>query len=414
MRLLLAYRFLRSKSNSSFINIISKISVLGIILGISILITVISVMNGFEKELKDKVLGFTSHVTAYANNLDRPDFNIFDELMQKREILGYSPYLEKEVLLSSKHSTTNSFIRIVDPVLEKSVGYTHNNIISGNYDNLSDISKTIILGSGVASKLNVDIDDEIEVYTQFKHSSYKKMIQFKQKYRVAGIFDIGIYEYNNAYAFLNLSEFLTILQQSNKRDIFADKVRIKLLDPLSSRSFTSEFNRNNNEFFAQDWSYTHKSLFIAINNEKRVMFIILMLIVAVAAFNIISSLLMLVTNKEKEIAVLVTLGATKKDMIYIFLLQGLFLGVIGIIFGVSLGILLANNIDLVIGYIEALFNTNLMPADIYHLSKIPSLIIFSDIVLIIIFTFFLTLISAIYPAIKASDIKPSVVFRGNN
>ena len=119
----------------------------------------------------------------------------------------------------------------------------------------------IILGSGVASKLNVDIDDEIEVYTQFKHSSYKKMIQFKQKYRVAGIFDIGIYEYNNAYAFLNLSEFLAILQQNNKRDIFADRVRIKLSDPLNSRSFTSEFNRNNNEFFAQDWSYTHKSLF---------------------------------------------------------------------------------------------------------------------------------------------------------
>ena len=149
-------------------------------------------MNGFEKELKDKVLGFTSHVTAYTNNLDRPDFNIFDELMQKSKILGYSPYIEKEVLLSSKHSTTNSFIRIVDPILEKTVGYTHNNIISGNYDNLSDISKTIILGSGVASKLNVDIDDEIEVYTQFKHSSYKKMIQFKQKYREARIFDIGI------------------------------------------------------------------------------------------------------------------------------------------------------------------------------------------------------------------------------
>jgi len=388
--------------------------VLGIILGISVLITVISVMNGFEKELKDKVLGFTSHVTAYTNNLDRPDFDIFDELMQKREILGYSPYLEKEVLLSSKHSTTNSFIRIVDPILEKSVGYTHHNIILGNYDSLSDISNTIILGSGVASKLNVDIDDEIEVYTQFKHSSYKKMIQFKQKYRVAGIFDIGIYEYNNAYAFLNLSEFLAILQQNNKRDIFADRVRIKLSDPLNSRSFTSEFNRNNNEFFAQDWSYTHKSLFTAINNEKRVMFIILMLIVAVAAFNIISSLLMLVTNKEKEIAVLVTLGATKKDMIYIFLLQGLFLGVIGIIFGVLFGILLANNIDLVIRYIEALFNTNLMPADIYHLSKIPSLIIFNDIILIIIFTFFLTLISAIYPAIKASQVKPSVVFRGNN
>ena len=414
MRLLLAYRFLRSNSNSSFINIISKISVIGIILGISILITVISVMNGFEKELKDKVLGFTSHVTAYSNNSSEPDHSIFDKLLKKKEILGYSPYIEKEVLLSSKHSTTNSFIRMVDPILEKNVGYTHDNVTIGNYDDLLNSPKSIILGNGIANKLNVNINDEIELYTQFRHDSYSKMIQFKEKYRVSGIFDIGIYEYNNAYAFINLSEFITTLKQNNKRNIYADKVRIRLSNPLESRLFVTKFNQNTDKFFAQDWSYTHKSLFVAINNEKRVMFIILMLIVAVAAFNIISSLLMLVTNKEREIAVLITLGATKRDVIYIFLFQGLFLGLIGILFGVIFGILLANNIDMVISHIEAIFSINLLPPDIYHLSKIPSLIKYNDIVMITIFTFSLTLISSVYPAIKASEIKPSIVFRGSN
>ena len=144
------------------------------------------------------------------------------------------------------------------------------------------------------------------------------------------------------------------------------------------------------------------------------MFIILMLIVAIAAFNIISSLLMLITNKQKEIATLVTLGATRFDVITIFLLQGLFLGLIGIFFGVVLGFLLANNIDAIISSIEIFFNINLMPAEIYHLNKIPSLINYNDIIFIVIYTFLLTVVSAIYPAIKASRIKPAKIFRGNN
>ena len=213
MRLLLAYRFLRSKSNSSFINIISKISVLGIILGISILITVISVMNGFENELKDKVLGFTSHVTAYSNNTENLSYNIFDDLIDDGEILGYSPYIEKEILLSSSFATTNSLFRAIDPDLEKSVGHIHNNIISGNYDDLLSVDNSIIIGSGIASKLNVNIGDHIDLYTQFNHPTSSKMIQFKEKYHVVAIFDVGIYEYNNAYSFINLSKFLGTLKK---------------------------------------------------------------------------------------------------------------------------------------------------------------------------------------------------------
>ncbi len=413
MRLLLAYRFLRSKSNSSFINIISKISVLGIILGISILITVISVMNGFEQQLKDKVLGFTSHITAYSNNTKISSYKIFDDLINTGEISGYSPFIEKEILLSSSYATTNSLFRAIDPHLEKNVGQTHNNIVSGKYNDLLSDNNSIIIGSGVASKLNVNVGDNIHLYTQFSHPTSSKMIQFKERYRIVAIFDVGIYEYNNAYTFINLSNFLDTLKDNNKRHINVDSVRLKLPDPLKSQVFASKFNRDTDLYYAQDWSYTHQSLFIAISNEKRVMFIILMLIVAVAAFNIVSSLLMLVTNKQKEIAVLITLGATKFDITLIFLFQGVFLGILGIILGVISGIILAENIDLVIRHLETFFDINLMPPEIYHLTKIPSMINYSDIIIITLYTFILTLISAIYPAMKASRIKPSVVFRGN-
>ena len=415
MRLLLAYRFLRSKQNSSFISIISKISVIGITLGISILITVISVMNGFEYELREKVLGFTSHVTAYQNPQNTSDsLEEFENLKENGHILGYSPYIEKEILLSSDSGTANALFRAIDPSLEKDVGVIHDNIIFGNYSDLNSKENNILLGSGVASKLNINIGDSIEIYTHFKSSNSTKLFPFKQKYTVTGVFDAGIYEYNNAYTFINSENFLEALRFNNKNHINIEAIRIKLDDPLEAHSFAKIFNKNQNNFYAQDWSYTHQALYLAINNEKRVMFIILMLIVAIAAFNIVSSLLMLVTNKEKEISVLLTLGAKQRDIIFIFLIQGLILGLIGIILGVFFGILLSNNIDVIIHFIENLFGINLMPAEIYHLSKIPSIIDYNNIFFIVIYTFFLTLISAIYPALKASLINPANIFRGNN
>lgn len=371
-------------------------------------------MNGFERELKDKVLGFTSHVTVYTNHEINSDYDVFDNFIQSGEISGYSPYIEKQVLLTSKDATAHSLVRAVNPLLEKNVGYIHENIIIGKYADLSDIKRSIIIGSGVANKLDVNIGDEINLFTQFKHHSSNKMIQYKENYHIAGIFDVGIYEYNNAYAFINIDEFLATLKANNKRHIQINSIRIKLPDPLKSKIFTDKFNKEIDKYYAQDWSYTHKSLFSAINNEKRVMFIILMLIVAIAAFNIVSSLLMLVTNKQKEIAILVTLGATRLDIMLIFLLQGLFLGVIGIFFGILFGVLLASNIDVIISNIEIFLKINLMPAEIYHLNKIPSSIYHGDIIFIAMYTFLLTLLSAIYPAIKASKIKPAKIFRGNN
>ena len=415
MHLLLAYRFIRSKDNSSFINIISKISVLGIMLGISILITVMSVMNGFEKELKNKILGFTSHVTIYANNpINSKLSSKLTQLKNNNKILGFSNYIENESLLSSQSGTVNAFFRAVDPLLEKDTGIIHNNIIFGNYDDFGKNENTIIIGSGIAKKLLANVGDTLNLLTYFPSKNKQKQFQFSESYKIVGVYDVGLYEYNNAYAFIQLTPFLNNLNINGKDHIYVNKTRIKLSDPLKARLFADNFNNLNKDYYAQDWSFTHQSLFLAINNEKRVMFIILVLVVAIAAFNIVSSLLMLIKNKEKDIAILMALGATKKNIVLIFLLQGIFLGFIGITFGILLGLLMSHNIDLIVKYIETLFILSLMPAEIYHLEKIPSVVNNADIMFIAIFSAILVFISSIYPAMQASSVRPSTTLRSNH
>ena len=238
----MAYRFLKSKHNTGFINIISKISILGIILGVGILITVLSVMNGFEKELRQKILGFTSHVTIYPRNNSFVDYsNLLEQLKVNKDVIGYSPYIQKEILISSDTSTTNAYFRAIDPKLEQSAGIVDESIIFGSFNNLSISKNNIVLGNGVANKLLVRIGDEVEILTQFTSSESKKPFQFKNKYIVSGIFDVGLYEYNNAYVFIDLNNFFKILEQNNKRNIFVDAVSVKLHDALIANKFSLNF-----------------------------------------------------------------------------------------------------------------------------------------------------------------------------
>ena len=407
MRFLLAYRFLKSKDNSGFINTISKISVIGIILGLTVLITVISVMNGFEQQLKNKVLGFTSHITIYGENLNTNErMSFFDQLVTNKDIDSYSVYFEDQALLISESNTSSAMIRAVDPQLESNVNIIDDNIISGIYSDLSK-RRSIILGNGIARILNVRVGDVINVV--MKSNLNKEQLQnSKNNYTVSAIYDVGLYEYNNAYAFISLENILL-----NENQLI-DKIRLKLFNPLDAREFSSEFNKNNTNMYARDWIESHSSLFTAISNEKRVMFLILILIVAIASFNIVSSLLMLVKNKEKEIAILKTLGASDFYITSIFLLQGIFLGFLGITLGLTFGVLLANNVNFVIDFIEHLFDISLLPPEIYHLSEIPAIVKMSDIRFVTLFSVLIILFSSLYPARKAASVRPADPLRGVN
>ena len=408
MRLFLAYRFLKSKDNSGFINIISKISIIGIILGITVLITVMSVMNGFEQQLKDKVLGFTSHVTLYGENLNSIEtITLMNELVDDQSILAYSFYNETESLLISNTQSSAALVRSVDPSLEANVNIIYDNIIQGDYKKMSD-PKSIALGVGLANKLDVSIGDLIYLVSKPQDNNLSLLKNAQENYIVVAIFDVGLYEYNNSFAFRNIKEITPGKSEQ------ANKMRIKLDNPLDARTFSESFNREYPEIYSQDWTISHQSLFTAISNEKKVMFVILILIIAVASFNIVSSLLMLVKNKEKEISILKTLGASKSYIISIFLAQGIFLGLIGIFFGVVFGIFAANNINAIIDSLELIFDISLLPAEIYHLSEIPALIKASDIQFIVIFSFIIILISSLYPANRAASVNPADKLRGTN
>ena len=407
MRFLLAYRFLKSRDNSGFINTISKISVMGIILGLTVLITVISVMNGFEQQLKSKVLGFTSHVTIYGTNLNtKENISYFNQLVAKKDIDSYSVYFEDQALIISESGTSSAMIRAVDPQLESNVNIIDDNIISGSYSDLSN-ERSIVLGSGIARGLNVRVGDAINVVMK-SNLNTEQLKNTENNYIVSSIYDVGLYEYNNAYAFINLKN---IFPNENTP---IDKVRFKLSNPLNAREFSSEFNKTNRNMYAQDWIESHSSLFTAISNEKRVMFLILILIVAIASFNIVSSLLMLVKNKEKEIAILKILGASDFYITSIFLLQGVFLGFLGITLGLIFGVFLANNVNIVIDSIEHLFNISLLPPEIYHLSEIPAIVKISDIRFVSIFSVMIILFSSLYPARKAASVRPAESLRGIN
>lgn len=389
MNFLIAYRLLFSKYNLSFISIISKVSIFGLMLGVGILITVLSVMNGFEKELRDKILSFTSHINIYPDNEFGAE-KIKQIIDSYENVKGYSVVHRNEILLSSKNVTNIPVvIHNVNETLESKTSEIPKMLIDGDFD-LSN-SNNLVIGSVLANDLNVTIGDKLLV------SDYKD-IYVDKSFKVIGIFDSGIHEYNQRfvvgsdYALKDVSNF--------------SYIKVNLLNPLDAIKVSRDLF-NDYSIVSSNWTETHNALFQAIGNEKRVMFIILMLIIAIAAFNIISSLSLLVLNKQKDIAILISLGFSKFTIQSIFFIQGLIIGLIGISLGVMLGIALSLNIHDIVLFLESLFNVSLIAPDIYHIDVVPSIIFLSDIYNIIFISFAMILLSAIYPAKKAANIIPS-------
>ena len=389
MNLLVAYRFLFSKYNLSFISIISKISIIGLMLGVGILITVLSVMNGFEKELREKILGFTSHVNVYPHNQ-----HTMEELKlildTNKNIASYSVINRNEELISS--DSVNNYPIIMHNVNSK------NELLTSNISEMmqaGDFSlkkpTDIVVGNVLANNLKVNIGDQIIITNH-------KAIYKSNKYIVSGIFDSGINEYNQRFIYgSNLN-----LYNTNEFSY----IKLKLNDPLQA-SFVSSQLFNSNSLITSNWTETHNALFQAINNEKRVMFIILALIIAIASFNIVSSLTLLVMNKQKDIAILISLGINKRTIGSIFLIQGFIIGLVGISLGVLLGLTLSININAIVLFTESLFSIALISPDVYHLNEVPYIILISDIYKIISMAFIMVLLSSIYPAQKASNLLPT-------
>ena len=335
-------RYTRAKRRNHFISFISMISMLGIALGVMALIVVLSVMNGFEKELRGRILGMVSHVTTTSFRGPLQEWETLREVtLQDPQVIGAAPYTEAEAMMSNRSSVSGALIRGIDPAFETSVSQLHENMKFGKLDDLVAGEYGIVLGSGLASSLDVVPGDRVTMITPQATASPMGFLPRLRRFRVVGIFEIGVYEYDRSSALIHYQDASRLFRM----DGGVSGVRLKLEDldlaPLVRNKLKESIGL---QYWVSDWTLRHANYFKAVRTEKTVMFIILSLIVAVAAFNIVSTLVMVVTDKQSDIAILRTLGMSPTSIMWVFMVQGTLIGLVGMLLGLVGGVAMASHI----------------------------------------------------------------------
>jgi lipoprotein-releasing system permease protein len=402
-------RYLRAKRQNHFISFISLTSMLGIALGVTTLITVISVMNGFEKELRARILGAISHATIQP--LDRPLDEwreVIEQVNARGDVIASAPYIEVGAWLQSNGSSA-ALVRGVDPDYESSVSDVATSMVSGDLTELRSGEYGIVLGIGLAMRLRVGLGEKVTVIAPRLKASPLGASPLMRRFTVVGMFEFGEHENDTGLAMINIGDAARLLRMPEDS---IGGIRLKLEDLDSAwrvaREISSEMD---GAYRVRDWTQERGNLFQAVRTEKTVMWVILSLIIAVAAFNIISMLVMVVTDKQSDIAILKTMGAHSGTILRVFVVQGSLIGVIGTALGVVGGILLAQNIATVVPFLERLFGFALFPADIYYITELPSDLRRSDVFAFAMMSLVMSLISTLYPAWRASRTDPAEALR---
>lgn len=409
LELFIGLRYTRARKRSRFISFISLTSMLGIALGVTALITVLSVMNGFEDQLRERILGMASHVTVTETRDGLRDWNQLGEQFQKIDgLLGWAPFVNGEVMLSANQRVSGSLMRGILPDEEPKVSDIGQNMLVGQLDVLKAGEFGIILGSELAQYLGLTVGEKVTVITPQVTPTPAGIVPRLKRFTVTGVFEVGMYEYDRNMAIVHLQDASKLMRLNGA----ASGVRLKLDDMFRAPWVTRDLIRTlTPNYRIGDWTLQHSNFFKAIKTEKRVMFIILMLIVAVAAFNIVSTLVMVVTDKRSEIAILRTQGLTPSRVMGVFMVQGTVIGLIGTLLGVIGGISLALNVETLVPAIEQMFGVQFLPADVYYISDLPSKLDMNDVWQIASFSFLLSLVSTFYPAWQASRLNPAEALR---
>ena len=395
----IAFRYLKTRKKDGFLNVISVFSFIGISLGVAVLIIVMSVMNGFRSELVNKIVGFNSHVIIQSNNITE-DFNLVDtdpiNLLNKTAVQTNNG----EAVLINKNFTKGLSLR----------GYTSEDfkkleifksIDSNEYKEVFS-EKNIAIGKELSFDLNLDVGDSILLMSPVGEETIIGNLPKQEKFKISYIFDSGLIEFDQNVAFLNIRSLENLMNlDSNNRNI-----EIYLNDPLDIENAKKEFQKIYSSHFVYTWADLNRSLFSALKVERNVMFIILSLIIIVAAFNIISGLTILVKNKTREIAILKSIGVLNKSITKIFFLIGFYIGTTATAIGIVIGVLFSIYIEKIRTLLSQIFNISLFPEEIYFLSKMPSEINVNSIILISICSILATTIVSIFPAMKASKLDP--------
>lgn len=404
---LIGLRYTRAKRRNHFISFISLVSMLGIIVGVTALIVVISVMNGFDHELRSRILGAVAHATVSGVGESVQDWPRAVKVAKSNpHVLGAAPYVEGQALLQGRRST-GALIRGVLPDLEATVSDIDKHMKAGKLDDLKPGGWGIVLGSELAMKLGVDVGDKVTLYAPEFRVTPMGAVPRLRRFDVVGIFTLGMQEYDSGLAVIQMDDAEKLYAMSGPTGI-----RLRLDDMFRAWPVARQLADELGQMYrVETWMQSNANFFRAIDMEKKVMFLILSLIIAVAAFNLVSSLVMLVTDKQADIAILRTLGATPRTVMGVFMVQGMLIGITGIALGVLFGTLLAANLPAIVEWIEHMFHVQFLSPDVYYISELPSDLHWRDVGWIAALAFVFSLLATLYPAWRASRTQPAQALR---
>lgn len=402
-------RYTRAKRRNQFISFVSLISVAGIALGMTVLITVLSVMNGFQREIRTRILGVASHVqlTGVGGTLTNWS-TVAAQAARHERVVAAAPFVTAQGLLTNGAAVRGAFVRGVLPDQEDRVAEFGRHMRSGRLDSLKPGEYNVVLGVELARALGVSAGDKVVLVAPQGQVTPTGIVPRLRQFTVTGVFGVDHYEYDSGLALVHLEDAQRLFRLGDA----VSGVRLKLKDLFEAPSVARELPRTlGPEIYATDWTQHHANFFRAVQIEKRMMFIVIILIIAVAAFNIVSSLVMVVTDKQADIAILRTLGAAPGSIMRIFVIQGTLIGVVGTLLGLVGGIALALNVETVVPFIEGLLGIKFLAKDVYYITDLPSELQMTDVVITAVVSFVLSLAATIYPSWRAAKINPAEALR---
>ena len=407
--LFVGLRYTRAKRRNHFISVISLISMLGMAVGVWALIVVLSVMNGFQKEVQARILGVASHVQITGPNGELGGWQaVAAEATAYPNVLAAAPFINAQAMLSLGGSVRGAVVRGIDPKLEERVADIGEHMISGKLEALAPGGFGIVLGSELARALGAVAGDKVTLIAPQGLVTPAGILPRLKRFTLVGIFNVDMFEFDSGLALINIEDAQKLYRMENR----VSGVRLKLADLFQSREVARDLTvRLRGDFYISDWTRSYANWFKALQIEKHMMLIILFLIVVVAAFNIISTLVMAVTDKQSDIAILRTLGASPGSIMKIFIVQGALIGVIGTLIGVGGGVALAFNIDVVVPWLEQLLNVKFLSREVYYITDLPSDPQRGDVVAIALVSLALSFLATIYPSWRASRVNPAEALR---
>ncbi|MGZ4958396.1 MAG: lipoprotein-releasing ABC transporter permease subunit [Methylomonas sp.] len=407
--LYIGLRYTRAKRRTQFISFITLTSVLGIALGVTALIAVLSVMNGFEAELRERILGMTAHSTITGRFGQLEDWQKLAERTRNLpHVEGVAPYIHGQVMINADRQVSGTLLQGILPEYEPKVSEVAAKMKVGSLNDLVPGEFGIVLGAELASYLGVMVGDKVTIITPQVNSTPAGILPRLKRFTVVGVFKVGMYEYDRNMAMIHLDDAAKLF----RIEPAVTGLRLKLDDLFNAPRITQGLaDYLGDDYLVSDWTKAHSNFFRAVQTEKRAMFIILLLIVAVAAFNIVSTLVMVVTDKRGDIAILKTQGLSNVSVMGIFIVLGCVIGTVGTVLGTVGGVLLALNVETIVPAIEKAFGVHFMAADVYYISEVPSQLIWTDVYWIAGMAFVLSLLATLYPAWQASRINPAEVLR---